>query len=242
MDFIALASTCAPEVSADLLYRIASVESAFNPYAIGVVGGRLERQPRNLDEAIATASRLEADGHNYSLGLVQINRKNFKAMGLDQVKAFDPCTNLHAGARIYLDCYRRAASASAGSQRVRDALSCYNTGSMTAGYSLGYVAKVVTAGSYHATIQPAQPIPFAATHATGPAKRETRPAGRTILSAPSMSQSSQPMPQPAIAPVAADGASLARPPAQAGPLGTNAPMPGSPDQAPGALPSTALLF
>ena len=240
MDFIALASTSAPEVSADLLYRIASVESAFNPYAIGVVGARLERQPRNLDEAIATATRLEADGHNYSLGLVQINRKNFKAMGLDRVTAFDPCSNLRAGARIYLDCYGRAAST--GAQRMTKALSCYNTGSMTAGYSLGYVAKVVTAGSDPASIQPAQPIPFAATHATGPAKRATRPAGRAMLSAVPRSQSSQPMPQPAMAPVAADGASPARAPAQGVPVSENMPMAASPDQARGAISSTALLF
>ena len=240
MDFIALASTCAPEVSADLLYRIASVESAFNPYAIGVVGARLERQPRNLDEAIATATRLEADGHNYSLGLVQINRKNFKAMGLDRVTAFDPCSNLRAGARIYLDCYGRAAST--GAQRMTNALSCYNTGSMTAGYRLGYVAKVVTAGRDLATIQPAQPIPFAATHATGPAKRATLAAGRAMMSAPPMSQSSHSIPQPAMTAGAGDGALPAPAPPLAGRESANALVTRSPDQAPGAISSTALLF
>ena len=45
-----------------VMQHVMRVESSFNPYAIGVVGGRLERQPRNLPEAVATARMLEKNG------------------------------------------------------------------------------------------------------------------------------------------------------------------------------------
>ena len=47
-----------------VMQHVMRVESSFNPYAIGVVGGRLERQPRNLPEAVATARMLEKNGFN----------------------------------------------------------------------------------------------------------------------------------------------------------------------------------
>ena len=42
--------------------RSSHVESTFNPHAIGVVGGSLERQPRSRDEALATARALQSSG------------------------------------------------------------------------------------------------------------------------------------------------------------------------------------
>ncbi|MBY0365149.1 MAG: hypothetical protein K2X12_02820 [Burkholderiaceae bacterium] len=47
LDFLVLAQQCAPGVHMDTMRRIVHVESSYNPYAIGVVGGRLERQPRD---------------------------------------------------------------------------------------------------------------------------------------------------------------------------------------------------
>ena len=44
--FLALALACAPQVHADTARALVSVESGFNPWAIGVVGGALVRQPR----------------------------------------------------------------------------------------------------------------------------------------------------------------------------------------------------
>ena len=55
-------------VPAAVMRHIVSVESGANPYAIGVVGGRLARQPKTLEEAVATARMLEAKGYNFSLG------------------------------------------------------------------------------------------------------------------------------------------------------------------------------
>lgn len=137
-----MAELCAPNIETTTLSGIISVESGFNPFAIGVVGGRLERQPRSLDEAVATADALAAGGYNYSLGLAQVNKAHFLRFGLTSRTAFDPCTNLRAGAFILKDCYDRAP---ATTNRLGDALSCYNSGNFHSGYSNGYVTKVMTA-------------------------------------------------------------------------------------------------
>ena len=151
MDFAAMAELCAPNVEAGTLSRIVSVESGFNPFAIGVVGARLERQPTNLDEAVVTADMLAAGGYNFSLGLAQINRTNFAHFGLTARTAFDPCTNLRVGAMILLDCYDRASRAR---NPLGNALSCYNSGNFSAGYRNGYVAKVLNAGASHTPTDP----------------------------------------------------------------------------------------
>ena len=93
----------------DVMEHVVRVESSFNPYAIGVVGARLERQPRSLEEAVATAARLEREGYNFSLGLAQVNRHNLAPQGLDSYeRAFSACENLAAGSRILADCHVRA--------------------------------------------------------------------------------------------------------------------------------------
>ena len=60
--FLALALACAPQVHADTARALVSVESALNPWAIGVVGGALVRQPRHRAEALATAKALRDAG------------------------------------------------------------------------------------------------------------------------------------------------------------------------------------
>lgn len=135
MDFLALAQQCAPGVHPTTLQAVVRTESGFNPYAIGVVGGRLARQPRNEAEAIATAIALERTGWNYSVGLGQINRSNLPRYGLDLPTAFDPCANLRVGAAILTDCYTRARSRMPSSQNaVHAALSCYYSGNFQRGF------------------------------------------------------------------------------------------------------------
>ena len=63
-------------VSMDVMQHVINVESSSNPYAIGVVGGALVRQPKALDEALATVRMLEEKGYNFSIGLAQVNRYN----------------------------------------------------------------------------------------------------------------------------------------------------------------------
>ncbi|OPY63612.1 MAG: Type IV secretion system protein virB1 [Syntrophorhabdaceae bacterium PtaU1.Bin034] len=143
-DFALLAQACAPEVHNQTLTALVSVESGFNPYAIGVVDGRLSRQPKNLTEALDVVGQLEGRGMNYSLGIAQVNKYNLSRHGLSPAVAFDPCRSLMAGSRILTDCYQQARKTHVDEQQaVRAALSCYYSGNFTTGFKDGYVQKVV---------------------------------------------------------------------------------------------------
>jgi len=125
-------------VPREVMHHVVRIESSFNPYAIGVVGGRLARQPRSLPEAVSTARMLEERGYNFSLGLAQVNRHNLASQGLATFEmAFDACPNLRAGSRILADCYRRAG------EDWGKALSCYYSGNFVTGFRHGYVQKVL---------------------------------------------------------------------------------------------------
>jgi type IV secretion system protein VirB1 len=141
---LALALTCAPNVHVETAHALVRAESSLNPYAIGVVGGRLERQPRDRAEALATAWQLQRNGWNFSVGLAQINRHNLPRLGLTLETAFDPCSNLQSMQAILGDCYERASERAGGDQQaVRRALSCYYSGNFKTGFDHGYVRRVV---------------------------------------------------------------------------------------------------
>lgn len=124
-------------VPAEVMQHVVRVESSFNPYAIGVVGGRLVRQPKTLPEALATVRMLEQRGYNFSVGLAQVNRKNLGKYGLDSYeKAFQACPNLQAGARILAECYSRS------NESWPKSFSCYYSGDFTTGFRHGYVQKI----------------------------------------------------------------------------------------------------
>ena len=124
-------------VPAEVMQHVVNVESSRNPFAIGVVGAQLVRQPQNLGEAVATVRMLEEKGYNYSLGVAQVNRSNLGKFGLDTYeKAFEFCPNLVAGSQILAQCY-----ASAGNDWGK-AFSCYYSGNFTTGYEDGYVQKI----------------------------------------------------------------------------------------------------
>ncbi|WP_456954774.1 lytic transglycosylase domain-containing protein [Lysobacter sp. HA35] len=124
-------------VPVDVMHHVVHVESSFNPYAIGVVGGRLARQPVNLPEALATVRMLESRGFNFSLGLAQVNRYNLARYGLGSYEqAFQTCPNLRAGSRILAECHERSG---------RDwgkSFSCYYSGNFVTGFREGYVQKI----------------------------------------------------------------------------------------------------
>ncbi|MBJ9677952.1 lytic transglycosylase domain-containing protein [Burkholderia gladioli] len=142
--FDALAQVCAPSVAPDTLAAIVATESSGNPYAIGIIGAHLDRQPRSRDEAIAVARDLEARGYNFSMGLGQVNRFNLARLGETYESVFDPCRNLRAGSTILTECYQRAAARFSGpADALRGALSCYYSGNFTTGIKQGYVRKVV---------------------------------------------------------------------------------------------------
>lgn len=170
-------------VPAQVMQHVVQVESHGNPYAIGVVGARLQRQPRSLDEALATVHMLDAGNYDYSLGLAQINRANLQPYGLDSYRqAFTPCANVAAGARILADCY-----ASFG-RHWGKALSCYYAGDPVTGYRDGYVQKIYTAvrhegGAANPTTAPAMHKvslpPTAGSHPPAPGDRAWRLAIRS---------------------------------------------------------------
>ena len=146
VDFDQIAQRCAPNVAPATLRAMASVESSFNPHAIGVVNGRLDRQPRNLPEAISTVRSLQEHGMRFSAGLIQIYVANWPTYQLDQESVFEPCANLRAAAAILTNCYARASATGSGSQvALRDALSCYYSNNFVTGYREGYVQRVVAA-------------------------------------------------------------------------------------------------
>jgi type IV secretion system protein VirB1 len=170
LDFTSLAQQCAPLVDPGTMAAIVRVESGFNPFAIGVVHGKLTRQPRNLEEAQATIRELDKGGYNYSVGLSQVNKRNFGKYGLNGSNAFDPCANLDAGSKILSDCFVGALPHSKQYQdAIRSALSCYYGGSFSSQVASGYVQKVVD--SFRATtIRPIPVVP-----AISPAGGSSRP-------------------------------------------------------------------
>lgn len=118
------------------MQHVVHVESSRNPFAIGVVGGYLARQPKNLEEALATVRQLKEEGYNFSVGISQVNRYNLAKYGLKTYEqAFEVCPNLQAGSRILRECYDRA-------QDWGKAFSCYYSGNFTTGFQHGYVQKV----------------------------------------------------------------------------------------------------
>ena len=151
INLAALVLTCAPLVAQDTARALIQVESGGNPYAIGVVGGALVRQPASLAEALSTVAALEAAGWNYSVGLGQINKLNFARYGLSPATAFEPCANLTAMQGILGECFsrasRRADRHATRQAALRDAFSCYYSGNFLTGHRHGYVGKVLAAWS-----------------------------------------------------------------------------------------------
>lgn len=200
-DFITLARQCAPQVSLVTMAAIVRTESGFNPYAVGVVHGRLARQPASLAEAVATAHALAAGGWNFSVGLAQVNRSNWPRYGLSEQSAFDPCRNLAAGAAILHGCFELARRARTdtptNSQSVLYAsLSCYASGNFSTGYRTGYVQRVVDSAGTLArpttsvVVPPITPIPVV----PGDSGMSTRPA-RSQSARPSVSEASEIVPK-----------------------------------------------
>ncbi len=141
----ALLQACAPQVAPETMMAVIRVESAGDPFRIGVnKGGALRRQPGNAADAITTAKGLMRRGASFDAGLMQINSSNFARLGLTPETVFNPCTNLRAGAHVLADNYRRASDAG-HADPLRAALSEYNSGSRTRGFNNGYVGRVYAA-------------------------------------------------------------------------------------------------
>lgn len=204
-DFNTLAQQCAPGVHPTTLQAVVQTESSFNPFAIGIVGGRLVRQPQNRDEAVATVEALDTAGWDYSMGLSQINKSNLSRYGMDANAAFDPCTNLRAASAILSDCYSRASDRMGpGQDALRAAFSCYYSGNFKRGFvrdtgTSSYVQRIVsfvasTDPTAKADVRPIAVVPVA----TPETVRQTVPrldpdTGRSVpIKTPSTSQRPEP--------------------------------------------------
>ena len=190
-------------VSAEIMRHVVNVESSFNPYAIGVVGGRLVRQPKNLPEALATVKMLEGKGFNFSVGLAQVNRYNLDKYNLESYeKAFSACPNLQAGSKILAECFGRSGGDWGKS------FSCYYSGNFITGYHHGYVQKVY-ASMRGGGLEPAESKLAEAIAVVGkPSRRTVGVSRHSLYSTPrpaqSLQQASAP-PQPNVMNFSANG-------------------------------------
>lgn len=169
---------CAPQVHPTTIQGIMQTESGGKPFVIGINrgAGKLARQPRSIEEAIAWARWLRDRGVNFDAGLMQINSANWNRLGLSPETVFDPCTNIRAGAKILTDNYTDASKRHGhGQAALLEAFSLYNTGKRTAGFSNGYVRKVSGNAARAAGIAP----PFV----PGPSATPSRSAARSTRNA-----------------------------------------------------------
>lgn len=181
--FIVLALACAPLVAPTTMAALVRTESDFRPWAINVNDGTpLPREPQTLAEAKAAARALLAQGRNIDLGLAQINSTNLSWLGLTVDTVFEPCQNIHGAAVVLRACYERASLRyGEGQKALQAALSCYNTNSLSRGFSNGYVQKVVAASTQRVpairvpAIDPHYPVPPTPAARGGIATEPARP-------------------------------------------------------------------
>lgn len=152
-----LMTRCAPNVHPVTLAALIRTESGGNAYALSDDGLEglpwAERKkslrsysPATLAEAEAIASALIAQGHLVGIGLTQVSSRNLARFNLTVRDALDPCVNVRTGGQILAEFYRDALP------KFRDtnsallaALSAYNTGNFSNGFTNGYVSRVVEA-------------------------------------------------------------------------------------------------
>ncbi|MDN4572040.1 lytic transglycosylase [Pandoraea cepalis] len=145
MDLPTLINECSPHVGAVTMAAIVRTESSNNPWAIGDDTDGRSYMMRSKEDAVAQAIELLRQGHKIGIGLGQISSRNLARdrLNLTVEQAFDPCTNLIAAQRVLTWGYERAVKRfGPGQDALLAAVSAYNTGSLQAGFSNGYVAKV----------------------------------------------------------------------------------------------------
>jgi type IV secretion system protein VirB1 len=142
-----LATACAPNVATATIEDVIRVESGGDPLLVNINGTRLQpARAQTRDEAVALAQASIAAGYSVDLGLMQVNSRNLPALHLGLREVFEPCANIRAGAAILAEDFARAAQRTSDPQAaLRAALSAYNTGDFSRGFSNGYVARYLHA-------------------------------------------------------------------------------------------------
>lgn len=136
-------AACAPTVAAPTVQQIIDVESNGNPLAISVNGANLSFQPQDAGDAATIARSYIQAGYTVDMGLMQVNSTNLSRLGYSVEDMFDACKNLRAGSTVLTNFYKLAVTQYPGNPQaaLQAALSAYNTGSFTAGFANGYVAR-----------------------------------------------------------------------------------------------------
>jgi type IV secretion system protein VirB1 len=142
---------CVPHIAEDTVIRIAKKETGtqigqdnwiFDPLAIHVNKDRIHNlpeavyHPKDTEEAISIARRLQDEGRSFDAGITQINNKNMAWLGILLEQVFDPCKAMAASAALLISFSR------------------YNTGNPIQGFYNGYVSGVAL-GAEHASLQSA---------------------------------------------------------------------------------------
>lgn len=151
------AGRCAPDVHPQTLRKVVSEESRGNPFAVSNWTGA---QPASKEEALSAIREMVAGRKGFAIGIAQIWHTNVPAYGHTFEELLEPCANLSVGAKILIDCFRRAPG-EGEQQRLRAALSCYNTGNHRDGFrpnksGTSYVQRVAaSAGNVPKYVVPA---------------------------------------------------------------------------------------
>lgn len=144
---IAPLEQCINQVHPAMVQKVITVESSNNPLAINIniIKGKPKpkyHRPKTKNEAIKIAYSYIKKGHSVDLGLMQVNSNNLKHYGVTVEDMFNPCENIRVGTTILYEAYQRALRSKKEPQiALRHALSIYNTGNMSYGFTNGYISK-----------------------------------------------------------------------------------------------------
>lgn len=162
LDLPALYAECASDVHPATMDLVVRHESGGDPLAVFDNTARRSHRPASVEAAVAIIAEMDNRGHDYDVGLGQINRRNLPRLRLTVRQVLDPCTNLRAASLILSSNYAaaRRAGFAEGKGALDAALRMYNTGTFHRGdaYLARYYGRVPAAAP--------QPQTFAARAAT----------------------------------------------------------------------------
>ena len=130
---------CSGPVAPATMSAIIGTESSGDPWAIFVNGMGPAGSMRfpNKQAAIAAATHYIRQGYKVDMGLAQVDSENLGMLHLTVSQAFNPCTNVSAGAVIMAGAYIQALKAGypAGVQALTHGFEAYNSGQTSGDYS-----------------------------------------------------------------------------------------------------------
>ena len=144
MDFLALASGCAPAVHPTTMTAIVRTESNFDPLVIRDNTLRITYHPRSQEDAGELLDRALSLQHKVAIGLTQVSSVWLEPLHISARALLDACTNLAVGSAILAQNYVSCAKPQrAPAEALRCALSLYWSGTEERGGA--YVNRVYRA-------------------------------------------------------------------------------------------------